>query len=161
MLTGLDRHVQHFQPEIMATAMVGVFSPSASALRMSSAGHPPPILARPDQDAAPVPLPADLPVGVELGHPRRTVDVPLPLGSVLCLYSDGLVERRKVLIDTNIEKLRRTVTPGDAEAVCADVMRRLIGFGTPEDDVALLVVRRLSDGRVLPTAPSLPAAAGF
>jgi hypothetical protein len=52
-----------------------------------------------------------------------------------------------VLIDDNIEKLRETVTLQTPESVCVDVMRRLIGVETPQDDVALLVVRRLAADR--------------
>ena len=69
--------------------------------------------------------------------------MPLPPGFVLCLYTDGLVERRGIVIDDNIEKLRQTVTAQAPEAVCIDVMRQLIGPTTPEDDVALLVARHL------------------
>jgi serine phosphatase RsbU (regulator of sigma subunit) len=62
---------------------------------------------------------------------------------VLCLYSDGLVERRGVVIDDNIEKLRNTVTAQAPESVCVEVMRRLVGYTKPQDDVAVLVARRL------------------
>ena len=63
---------------------------------------------------------------------------------MLCLYSDGLVERRAVLIDDNIEKLRKTVTLQPPESVCIEVMQRLVGLETPRDDVAVLVVRRVT-----------------
>jgi phosphoserine phosphatase RsbU/P len=143
MLTRLDEHVRHFQPHTMATAVCALLNPSTDVLRMSSAGHPPPILATPHGPATTVSIPADLPLGVEPGHPRHNTDVPLPPGSVLCLYSDGLVERRGVVIDDNIEKLRNTVTAQPPESVCVEVMRRLVGFTSPEDDVAVLVARRL------------------
>jgi phosphoserine phosphatase RsbU/P len=120
----------------------GLLAPGADVLRMSSAGHPPPVLAHAEGQATTLPIPPDLPLGVETGHPRHVTDVPLPPGSVLCLYSDGLVERRGVVIDDNIERLRRAVTAGAPESVCVDVMRRLVAFATPEDDVAVLVVRR-------------------
>ena len=55
----------------------------------------------------------------------------LPPGAVFCLYSDGLVERPSVVIDDNIEKLRKTVTAQAPESVCVDVMRRLVGFDKP------------------------------
>ena len=119
-------------------------------LRLSSAGHPPAILALPHGEATTLVIPADLPLGVETGHPRHNTEVPLPPGAVLCLYSDGLVERRGVVIDDNIEKLRKTVTAQAPESVCVEVMRRLIGVATPEDDVAVLVLQRLPEDE--PTA---------
>jgi serine phosphatase RsbU (regulator of sigma subunit)/anti-sigma regulatory factor (Ser/Thr protein kinase) len=146
VLTRLDEHVRHFQPGTMATVLCGLLPLGADVLRMSSAGHPPPVLATTQGAASTLPIPADLPLGVAAGHPRRHTDVPLACGSVLCLYSDGLVERRNLVIDENIEKLRETVTAQAPESVCVEVMRRLVAFATPEDDVAVLVVRRLATG---------------
>jgi sigma-B regulation protein RsbU (phosphoserine phosphatase) len=147
ILAGVDAHVRFFQPHTMATVLCGIIDPTTDVLRMSSAGHPPPILAAPGVDAITLEIDVGLPLGVELGHRRPEVEVPFTAGSVLCLYSDGLVERRAVLIDDNIEKLRETVTLQTPESVCVDVMRRLIGVETPQDDVALLVVRRLAADR--------------
>ena len=84
------------------------------------------------------------PLGVATTRPRHNLDVVLEPGTVLCLYSDGLVERRGMVIDDNIEKLRTTVQPRAPESVCVDVMRRLVGVETPRDDVAVLVVQRLA-----------------
>jgi sigma-B regulation protein RsbU (phosphoserine phosphatase) len=144
VLTRLDEHVRHFQPGTMATVLCGLLAAGTDVLRLSSAGHPPPILALARGGATTLPIPADLPLGVATGYPRHHTDVPLPHGSVLCLYSDGLVERRDVVIDDNIEKLRQTVTAQAPESICVDVMRQLVAFTTPEDDVAVLVVRRLA-----------------
>jgi phosphoserine phosphatase RsbU/P len=146
VLTRLDEHVQHFLPDTMATVLCGMLTPSTNVLRMSSAGHPPPILAAPQGETTTLAIPADLPLGIKTKRPRHSTDVPLPPGSVLCLYSDGLVERRHVVIDDNIEKLRNSVTAHAPESVCIDVMRQLVGFATPKDDVAVLVVRRFATG---------------
>jgi len=159
MLTGLDEYIHYFHPEVMATVLVGVLNPASTAMHLSSAGHPPPILARLQDDAKVLPVRPDLPIGVKLGRRRRTVEVHLQPGSVLCLYSDGLVERRRAVVDDNIEKLRRTIKPTEAESICVDVMRRLVGFGNPEDDVALLVVRRVAPGQDVTT--DILAAAGL
>jgi serine phosphatase RsbU (regulator of sigma subunit) len=131
----------------MATVVCGMLAPSTDVLRLSSAGHPPPILA-PAHGEAPaiLAIPADLPLGVDTGRRRRCVEVRMPSGSVLCLYSDGLVERRNVVIDDNIEKLRTAVTAQPPEAVCIEVMQQLVGPTVPEDDVAVLVARRLAAG---------------
>ena len=142
VLTRLDDHVTHFQPDTMATVLCGMLTPATGALRLSSAGHPPAILAAPHRAATIVQIRPDLPVGVANGHPRHSSEVSFPPGSVLCLYSDGLVERRDVVIDDNIDKLRATVTAQPPESVCVEVMRRMIGTTTPEDDVAVLVARR-------------------
>ncbi|MGH3669378.1 MAG: PP2C family protein-serine/threonine phosphatase, partial [Pseudonocardiaceae bacterium] len=47
----LDQQMQHFEPEMMATVLLARFEPSLDRLHLSSAGHPPPVLAIPDQAA--------------------------------------------------------------------------------------------------------------
>lgn len=160
LLTRLDGHVKYFQADTMATVLCGILSPSTTTLRVSSAGHPPPILAAPHDAATILTIPADLPLGVEPGHPRRSVTIPLPPGFVLCLYTDGLVERRNIVIDDNIEKLRRTVTTQAPEAVCIAVMRQLVGSATPEDDVAVLVARHLPSDQPSTTRTPTSAVVG-
>jgi hypothetical protein len=68
--------------------------------------------------------------------------VDLPLGAVLLLYTDGLVERRGASIYTGIEKLRVETGPEHPELVCRTVMHRMIGGLAPDDDIAVLAVRR-------------------
>jgi sigma-B regulation protein RsbU (phosphoserine phosphatase) len=143
LLTRLDEHVTHFHPRTMATVLCAMLAPGSDTLCLSSAGHPPPVLAPSSGEAVTVDVPPDLPIGVEFGHPRRTTELHLDEGSVLCLYTDGLVERRRRVIDVNIDLLRRTVLPRAPEAVCVDVMGELVGHATPDDDIALLVVRRV------------------
>jgi serine phosphatase RsbU (regulator of sigma subunit) len=142
VLTLLDEHVRHFGLARMATVVYGTLDPATDVLCLSSAGHPPPILARPDGETTTVGIAPDPPLGVAAASPRRSTAVALPPGAVVCMYSDGLVERRNIVIDDNIEKLRRTVTANTPESVCTDIMRRLIGYEPPEDDVAVLVIRR-------------------
>jgi phosphoserine phosphatase RsbU/P len=120
-----------------------MLNPSTDVLRISSAGHPPPILAYPEGETTTVGIAVDVALGVVTGHSRHTTKVSLPRGGVLCLYSDGLVERPNVVIDENIERLRTAVTAQASEAVCVDVMQQLVGFDNVEDDVAVLVMRRL------------------
>ncbi len=148
LLARLDEHVSHFHPATMATVLCAMLAPGSDTLHLSSAGHPPPILAAPSGRGITVAVPPDLPIGVELGHPRRTTALPLGAGSVLCLYTDGLVERRGMLLDVNIDLLCRTVLPQAPESVCVAVMGTLVGNATPDDDIALLVIRRLAENEL-------------
>ena len=145
LLTLLDHHVLHFQLRTMATVLCVMLPPGSDVARMSSAGHLPPVLATEQARSCLVPVPPDLPVGVELGHPRRTYTIALTPGSVLCLYTDGLVERRDLVIDVNMDEVCRAVSLQAPETVCVDVMRRLVGTAVPDDDIAVLVVRRHPD----------------
>ena len=68
--------------------------------------------------------------------------LPLPLGAVLCFYTDGLVERRDSTIDVGLRNLSDALVVADPDAVCARIMARLIGNRAAHDDIALLVLRR-------------------
>ncbi len=73
----------------------------------------------------------------------------MPLGGVLLLYTDGLIERRDESLDLGLERLRSVVTAADPELVCRRVTDTFMGDWSPEDDVAVLAIQRVSPG---PTA---------
>jgi serine phosphatase RsbU (regulator of sigma subunit) len=116
--------------------------PSSSQVRVSSAGHPPPILALPDREAKLLEVGRDLPLGVTLDHPRTTTAVRLPPGATLVLYTDGLIERRGESLDVGLERLRQVVTTEPPDLMCRRVMFRLVGTTSPDDDIALVAARR-------------------
>ncbi|MDQ3904546.1 MAG: SpoIIE family protein phosphatase [Actinomycetota bacterium] len=142
VLGRLDQQVQHFdRQKMMATVQLAIFKPVADQLYISSAGHPPPVLALPGQPAALVDISSDAPVGVR-SRPRHVTALTVPPGAVLCFYTDGLVERRHSSLDIGLQRLCEAVVPGPVESVCASVMGQLIGDTPADDDVALLAMRR-------------------
>jgi serine phosphatase RsbU (regulator of sigma subunit) len=82
------------------------------------------------------------PLGAVPNVPRAATVVPFPADATLVLYTDGLIERRGESIDAGLERLSQSVTDTRPEVVCRNVMFRLIGDRLPDDDVALMVVRR-------------------
>lgn len=142
VLSNLDRMVQHFEPGTMTTVLYAVLEPESQLLHLSVAGHPLPVLALPHCPAALLDLPIDVPIGVRTQRRRRTSTVDLPPGALLCCYTDGLVERRNSTLDAGTDLLRASVTADPPEMVCARVMNNLVGAGTPDDDIALLTMRR-------------------
>lgn len=158
LLRRLDRHVRHFDPDVMATVLCGALDPSCSQLRLSSAGHLPPIVSQgADLPSALCELPIDPPLGVDASRPRRSCTVEVTPGAGFCFYTDGLVERRGVPLDDGLERLRQTVTAGSAESVCAAIMSAMIGDTTAEDDVAILLMRRLGPAELGPLDMRMPA----
>jgi serine phosphatase RsbU (regulator of sigma subunit) len=142
-LTRLTEQVRHFDgAQMLATVQMAIIEPSLNRVQLSSAGHPPPVLAVPGDITRTVAVPADPPIGVTF-QARRAYEFDLPQDSVLCFYTDGLVERRGISLDVTLERLCDAIAPGPAEVVCRNIMGRLIGDEPSNDDTAVLVVRRV------------------
>jgi len=143
VLDRLNQQVQHFDPnKLMATVQLAMFEPSLERLQLSSAGHLPPVLALPGQPAALVDAQTDPPLGVPTQRWRRVTTVEVPLGAVVCFYTDGLIERRGVVLDVGLERLCEAVTASPVESVLTNVMSQLVGDNPPGDDIAVLALRR-------------------
>jgi serine phosphatase RsbU (regulator of sigma subunit) len=151
----LDRKIQYFEPDAMATVLYGLYTPETGEFTASSAGHLPPVLAAPNATAALLPLRPDPPIGIADDPQRRSTTAFLPPGALLCCFTDGLVERRDQSIDHGIEKLaavldeqiaagtsRGGTTEPPAEDACAAVMRALVGHAPAPDDIAVLMLSR-------------------
>jgi putative methionine-R-sulfoxide reductase with GAF domain len=143
VLGKLDRKANHFEHGAMATVAYGVIGPDRDSMTLSLAGHLPPVLARPGEPARLVAAQPDPPIGLTIGAPeRRTTVVDLSPGTVLALYTDGLVERRDRPVDAGMAQLTEAVRAEDPERLCARLMATMIGNRPAQDDVALLAIRR-------------------
>ena len=145
VLGRLDRKMQHFEPDALATVLYAVFDPGLDQVRVCMAGHFPPVIALPGRPAELASIATGLMIGVSPDALRRVTTLPVPAGALLCFYTDGLVERPGQLIDDGLERLRRVVVAQPPEAVCAEVMGELVGSEPARDDIALLMVRRRPD----------------
>ena len=126
----------------MATVLYAVLDPVSGEVDVANAGHPPPLLVSADERRflETVSCP---PVGVVREAEYRSTAHALPAGSLLLLYTDGLVERRAATVDEGLCRLERLVVPrpdGDLELLCDDVLAGMMSGAPPEDDVALLLV---------------------
>ncbi len=141
VLRMLDRKMQYFEDEVMATVSYAVLDPVSGQLRISSAGHFPPVIAAPGRPGALAEIAVDAPIGVADAPRRQVTTLTLASGAVLCFFTDGLVERRGEPLDEGINRLCATVSPGPPENVCISVMGALVGSHHPGDDIALLALR--------------------
>jgi phosphoserine phosphatase RsbU/P len=145
VLRRLDRKMQHFEPDALATVLYAVFDPALDQVHVCMAGHFPPVIALPGQPAELASIATGLMIGVSPDAPRRVTTLPIPAGALLCFYTDGLIERPGQLIDDGLERLRRVVMAKPPEVVCAEVMGELVGSEPARDDIALLIIRRRPD----------------
>jgi sigma-B regulation protein RsbU (phosphoserine phosphatase) len=157
----LDRKIQYFEPDAMATVLYGLYTPETGEFVFSSAGHLPPVLAAPTGHAADVlPLHPDPPIGTADDPERRSATAVIPPGALLCCFTDGLVERRDQAIDIGLGRVAATLDEliaADlsqsgrsvplAEDACAAVMRTLVGNSPARDDIALIALHRHSATR--------------
>jgi sigma-B regulation protein RsbU (phosphoserine phosphatase) len=141
ILARLDAKMRHFEPGAMATVLIAVFDPDLDRVVISTAGHLPPVIIRPGQQATVADVPADLMIGVTDAGIRRATTLEMPPGTTLCLYTDGLVERRDRPLDDGVAMLCSAMTAGPADAACTAAMAAMIS-DAPSDDTALLVLRR-------------------
>ncbi|MFF7755910.1 SpoIIE family protein phosphatase [Streptomyces sp. NPDC007971] len=127
-----------------ATCLYAVYDPVARRCAMASAGHPPPVLVRPDGTAEAVGLLPGPPLAV-CGMPYETTVIDLEPGSVLALYTDGLVHRRAHDIDDGLRRLTDALTTSCRPDRALDETGRallddLVGEA-PRDDATLLLAR--------------------
>ncbi|MFD3655547.1 SpoIIE family protein phosphatase [Streptomyces sp. NPDC058620] len=125
-----------------ATCLYAIYNPVSGRCTMARAGHLQPVIVQRDGTAELADVPGGPPLGLG-GLPFETLDVLLPEGSELVLYTDGLVEDRRRDIDEGLELLRRTLAEHAAEPpeqTCEAVVRRLVS-DPARDDIALLVGR--------------------
>jgi phosphoserine phosphatase RsbU/P len=141
-----DQEFQFFDPKETATAIVAAGAPSSADLHISSAGHPPPILALPREQAEFAKLEPEPLLGAEPYVLRSEQVLRFPPGAVLVLYTDGLIERRNERLADRLERLLEVVSADAPEVVCRRVMFRLVGETSPLDDIAVVAARRLGPG---------------
>ncbi|RVX41584.1 PAS domain S-box-containing protein [Nonomuraea polychroma] len=169
LLSHLNDLVSELGDDFYATCLYLVYDPTTRACVLTRAGHPPPAVVHPDGSVLFPDADPNSPLGAAT-PPFDTVEMQLPEGSLLVLYTDGLVESSNLDIDQGMAHLAKALSgwvsgtlPGtpfrhenhpDAtdpaglrcaeclEALCDSLTTTLLPArqGTA-DDAALLVVR--------------------
>jgi len=121
------------------SCLYAIYDPTTRTCTMARAAHPPPALILPDGTVEFPDVPAGPPLG--LGTlPFETLELQLPEGSQLVLYTDGLIEERSRDIDKSLDLLRAALGSGSKtpEETCVAVLDAMLP-ARPTDDIALLV----------------------
>ncbi|MGP3966329.1 SpoIIE family protein phosphatase [Streptomyces sp. 6N223] len=150
--------------EVGATCLYAVYDPVSGRCAMARAGHPPPALVTADGTVRLLELPAGPPLGLG-GLPFETAEIEPGEGSMLALYTDGLIESANRDIDVGLDLLRDALTAPAAtlEDLCDQVVRT-VRPDPPTDDIVLILARTSVLGagqvRTWPLPPDAEAVAG-
>ena len=144
-------------PVMSCTCVYAVYDPVTRRCTFASAGHPPPVVLYPDGRAEVVKVAPGPPIGLgTMAYEPAAVD--LPEGSVIALYTDGLVETRTADLDVGVGRLVEALSGGAptveelagrvVTAMGPHVWRRTAegpagaaSARSAEDDIALLLAR--------------------
>ncbi|MFF9839553.1 SpoIIE family protein phosphatase [Streptomyces sp. NPDC020422] len=138
---------RHSSSPTGATCAYAIYDPVSRRCSVASAGHPPPAVADPAGNVSYLRVDPGPPLGVG-GLPFETTEVDLAPGSVLALYTDGLIEGRDGDLDAGMAELAgRLARPGALARPLRELGREIV-TGRPAaglaDDVTLLLARTRS-----------------
>ncbi|MEU9187036.1 SpoIIE family protein phosphatase [Streptomyces sp. NPDC048484] len=128
--------------EVGATCLYAVYDPVSRHCALARAGHPPPVMLPPGGPPEEIDVPPGPPLGLG-GLPFESTELRLDEGTVLALYTDGLVESRERDLDESHALLYRALarTSGSLDETCHDILQCLLPPAGSSDDVALLLAR--------------------
>jgi PAS domain-containing protein len=127
---------------LLASCCLVEVDPATGRAHGVRAGHLPPLLRHPDGRTDVLDLGSGVLLGVDPSATYPVAEMTLPPGSVLALYTDGLVERPGGQIDHGIDHLRTALAHADAGSL-EQLADRLLAEALPAtsraDDVAVLL----------------------
>ncbi|MFF7640544.1 SpoIIE family protein phosphatase [Streptomyces canus] len=130
--------------ELFASCLYLRLDPERGRAVMARAGHPPPLLRRPDGRVRVLDLAGGPLLGIDGSAVYPTTEVELAPGSVLVLYTDGLIESPGVDIEDALAELgQQLAEAGDRplDELADELVRRSASARERSDDVALLLLR--------------------
>ncbi|MFD8717345.1 SpoIIE family protein phosphatase [Streptomyces sp. NPDC059629] len=150
--------------EVGATCLYAVYDPVSRRCTLARAGHPTPVVLRPGHRLHEVDLPAGPPLGLG-GLPFESTEIELPEGTVLAMFTDGLITSQHRDPDAGLRLLHEALAAysDSLDETCDRILHALLPSGGAADDVALLLARTqgLPPSRVaswdVPVDPALVA----
>jgi PAS domain S-box-containing protein len=139
----VDRLLSGLEGQEMATMLLLRFDASNNCAEYVRAGHPPALVRDPDGRVYELNGEAGSPpLGLMLEEDRPSASHELAPGSMVLLYTDGLIERRGEVIDEGLDRLKRAFEgTGDDLQPCLDAIIDSASAESVADDVAALLMR--------------------
>jgi hypothetical protein len=140
VLRQLNRTALALPESTLVTCAYAIIDPATQSCEIATAGHLPPVLTMPDHTTRVPVLPGGQSLGVSpasYGQAR----IKLRPGTILALYTDGLVETRTRPFDQGILALRAMLAQGNKQldTLCEDLVGSL--GERYEDDITVVLAR--------------------
>jgi serine phosphatase RsbU (regulator of sigma subunit)/anti-sigma regulatory factor (Ser/Thr protein kinase) len=148
IVSRLNAFVSSFPDGEFSTLFVGRVDLEQRVLEYTNAGHPPALLRRPDGETVWLEDARAFPIGVEAGATCPSATVELEPGTLLFLYTDGLVERRTRSLQEGLATLRSVIekSADDPEELVEEVIEGVVDDGAEHsDDIAMVTFRFLPE----------------
>ncbi|MEV6395497.1 SpoIIE family protein phosphatase [Streptomyces sp. NPDC051907] len=142
VMAGVNRTLFDLDPGLLASCCYIHLEPHGHHAYAVTAGHPPPLLRRPDASTDALELDTGPLLGVDRASVYPATRIDLPPGSLLALYTDGLVEEPGADINVGIDRLRASLAHAPAESpdeLADRLLRNARGSAYRADDIALLL----------------------
>ncbi|WMX43953.1 SpoIIE family protein phosphatase [Streptomyces roseicoloratus] len=145
-LAGTNRLLIDLDPGLFTSCLIAHIDLAGHRAHLATAGHPPPIVRRPDGRTEVFPVTPGLLLGIDADAAYETTEMPLPPGTALALYTDGLVEIAGLDIEDTTADLARQFARAEGRTM-DEVADALLDHATAtaprHDDIALLLIRAL------------------
>ncbi len=140
VLRQLNRTALAFPQDTLATCAYAVIDPASQSCAIATAGHLPPVLAMPDGTTRVPGMPGGQSLGVAPADYGQA-HIRFRPGTILALYTDGLVETRTRPFDQGILALRSALARQhrDLDATCEELITAL--GESREDDITVVLAR--------------------
>ncbi|MHA4773231.1 SpoIIE family protein phosphatase [Streptomyces sp. MSC1_001] len=148
VMSGTNRLLIDLDPGQFASCCYMLLDPATGEVVAVRAGHPQPLLLRPDGTTELLELAGGVVLGVDDRASYPVTRLRLAPGEVLALFTDGLVEQPGRDIDEGIERLRRALAAAASLPLteAADrVIREARQATARPDDIALLLAARWAE----------------
>jgi serine phosphatase RsbU (regulator of sigma subunit) len=139
----VDRLLSGLEGEEMATMLLLRFDTSNHCAEFVRAGHPPALVREPSGNVYELNGEGGSPpLGLMLQQPRSSGSRELAPGSLVLLYTDGLIERRGEVIDRGVERLKNAFAESSEDLQpCLDSIIDSVAEDLASDDVAALLMK--------------------
>lgn len=144
VLARTNRLLTDLAPDLFTSCLYAHLDLARGRVSLAGAGHPPPLLRLADGATAPVGLVPGPLLGIDPDAVFPVTEFPIPPGSTLAFYTDGLVETPGVDLDDSIAELARLLGSADdrdLELLIDHLLRKGKAVGQRTDDIALLLLQ--------------------